>query len=401
MIARGAPAIGWGDLAAALAFCIQPAGAAQAATRAEALWGTGTLACASVRSGFDLVLAALSLPPGSEVLVSAITIPGMIEILEHHDLVAVPVDLDCATLAVEPASLERAITPRTKAMLLAHLFGSRMPLNEITTLAQRYNLLLFEDCAQAYDGSGYRGHPASDLSMFSFGPIKTATALGGGLLRLRDPTLLARAQAIQAGYPPQSCRRFARRVLLFALLKLAALPPLFLLLVLGCRLGRRDEDRLISSAVRGFGSGPLIPRIRQRPCAPLLRLLARRIAHPPHSQIAARAALALAVRAQLPPHMRVGAGAATHCHWVLPVLAHDPEALVGLLRAYGLDATRRASSLALVAPSAGQAETPQAAHLINQIVYLPLGPGMSAKRVTQLGRIRAATGRQISAKIEG
>ena len=57
------------------------------------------LVCLSVRSGFDLLLQALALPAGSEILVSAVTHPDMVNIIERHDLRAVPVDLDLATLA--------------------------------------------------------------------------------------------------------------------------------------------------------------------------------------------------------------------------------------------------------------------------------------------------------------
>ena len=142
-----------------------------------------------MRSGLDALLQVLAYPPGSEIIVSAITIPHIVDILAHHRLVAVPVDVDLATLAVDADDVRSAITTRTKAILVAHLFGSRMPLDEIAVIAREHSLPLLEDCAQANDGTSYRGHAESTVSMFSFGAIKRQTALGGGLLRFRDAAL--------------------------------------------------------------------------------------------------------------------------------------------------------------------------------------------------------------------
>src|SRR5450759_432681 len=110
------------------------------------------LACRSVRSGFHLLLDSLALPAGTEVLVSAVTHPDMVRILEAHGLVAVPVDLDIATLAPRLDLAERLVTPRTSAMLVAHLFGGRVDMNPLADFAKGHRLLLWEDCAQAFTG---------------------------------------------------------------------------------------------------------------------------------------------------------------------------------------------------------------------------------------------------------
>src|SRR5215216_7704515 len=83
------------------------------------------LVCFSVRSGWDLWLGARGLRAGDEVLVSAITHPDMIRIINEHGLRAVPVDIDPETLAPRPWTLEAALTPRTRVVLVAHLFGGR------------------------------------------------------------------------------------------------------------------------------------------------------------------------------------------------------------------------------------------------------------------------------------
>src|SRR5215210_3717690 len=136
------------------------------------------LVCFSVRSGWDLWLGAQGLRAGDEVLVSAITHPDMVRIIREHDLRAVPVDIDPETLAPRPWMLEAALTPRTRVVLVAHIFGGRMDLGVVARFAKDRGLLLVEDCAQAFQGPEKMGD-AADVSMYSFGTLKTSTALGG------------------------------------------------------------------------------------------------------------------------------------------------------------------------------------------------------------------------------
>jgi len=169
MIARGRIDIGWSDLAAGAWACVQPGRRQTETARLEERWSAAgdAVACLSVRSGLDLLLATVDWPPGSEVLVSAITIRDMVRIVQHHGLVPVPVDLDMDALALTTAALERARSPRTRAVLVAHLFGSRMPLDEVARFARAHRLLLIEDCAQSFSGLDYRGSEKSDVSFFS------------------------------------------------------------------------------------------------------------------------------------------------------------------------------------------------------------------------------------------
>src|SRR5687768_445186 len=80
----------------------------------------------SVRTGWDLFLTALGLPPGSEIIMSSVTIPDMARIVQHHGLVPVPIDVDAGRLEPDLDELEQSISPRTRAILVAHLFGSRI-----------------------------------------------------------------------------------------------------------------------------------------------------------------------------------------------------------------------------------------------------------------------------------
>jgi dTDP-4-amino-4,6-dideoxygalactose transaminase len=70
------------------------------------------LICLSVRTGFDLLLTALSLPPGSEIIVSNISIPGMFAIIEAHQLVAIPVSVDKSTLHISEEEIEKSLSTK-------------------------------------------------------------------------------------------------------------------------------------------------------------------------------------------------------------------------------------------------------------------------------------------------
>lgn len=372
MLPRGTPDLSWKDLLAGLSYCFRPDTSNQAQRAVENCWsGHSNLASLSVRSGFDLILQALALPPGSEILVSAVTIPHMLEIIERHQLVVVPIDLDEHDLSIDLEALERARTPRSRAILIAHLFGSQMPLDEIVAFAQTHGLLLFEDCAQAYNGTNQCGHPKSDVRMFSFGPIKTATALGGAIISCNDPELCERARSLQSAYPQQSRSSFLKRILQFALLKLLSIHQCYTLFIVICRLRGLDYDQVISKSLRGFKAGDLFARIRQQPSAPLLRLLERRLKQGSQQQVQQRVSRAQRMLSRLSGTHWPGSNLAQHSHWVIPIASDTPDHLINFLRAHGFDATRRTSTM-IAHPAAQHANA-----MLEKIVYLPMHPNMS------------------------
>jgi perosamine synthetase len=232
------------------------------------------IVCLSVRSAFDLVLDSLELTPSSEVLVSAITHPDMLGILEPHGLRPVPVDLDLGTLEPRADVLQAAVTDRTRMILVAHLFGATVDLRPTADVARRHGLLLVEDCAQCLTDAKARGDPLADISMFSFGPIKTSTALGGAIVRVQSPELRERMRRTLAACPVQPRRQVLRRTAKFSLLGLLAHPLAFGLFVRACKLSGRDLDQLLSALVRGFKASyhdpEFVARIRRGPSAPLL-----------------------------------------------------------------------------------------------------------------------------------
>jgi len=126
------------------------------------------LSAFTVRTGFDLCLGELGLQAGSEILMSALTIKEMVNIARHHGLVPIPLDIESGTMAPEIAKIEAAITERTRAIVMAHLFGTRMPMGPVIELAKKKGILVIEDCAQAI---GARG------DSFSIGELSDAVCL--------------------------------------------------------------------------------------------------------------------------------------------------------------------------------------------------------------------------------
>jgi len=390
--------IGWPDLAWGLLACCRPQNEAAIQRQVEENWSAGgdTLACLSVRSGFDLLLAALNLPPKSEVLITAMTIPDMVRIIKDHDLVPVPVDVELGTMAPQMELLRRAITPATRVIVVAHLFGGRVPLEPILAFARQHNLLVIEDCAQAYAAGEYRGHPEADVSMFSFGTIKTATALGGAVLRVRDRRVLERMRAQQEAYPRQSRWCYLRRLLKYALLKAISPRPMFKLVVFGCRVAHRDYDAMLNRAVRGFPGPGFTQRIRQRPSPPLLAVLKRRLRRYKIKRLAKRTANGELLARYLRRHVPCpGAECLGHTHWVFPIVADSPSGVMAVLREAGFDATQ-GQSMCVVPPPADRAELQarQADETLARIVFLPIYADMPPRAVRKMARtvLRVARG---------
>jgi len=387
MYARKRLDIGWRDLAHGMRACAFSWDEGPVRERVERWFSPheDAIACLSVRSGLDLFLEAAALPPGSEVLMSALTIPDMWKIVERHGLVPVPVDLDPGTLAPKPEAWLSAASERTRAVLVAHLFGARVALEPIARIARERGWILLEDCAQSFTGDTQRGNPLADVSMFSFGPIKTATALTGGVLVVRDRQLLGRMRAQQAAQPLQGRRAYFTRILKYSGLAALTKWPCYAIFVRACRLLDKDHDLVIQGSVRGFAGGDFFAKIRHRPNAALLSLLARRLESTDSWRVDGRVARARRLTSHLPGGLTIpGAKAPFHSFWVFTVLADDPDRIVRVLRAAGFDATRAASLRSVPAPTSAPsvttsravAEPREAQRILARTVYLPVYPEM-------------------------
>lgn len=372
----------WRLLAYGLARTTAPSDPLAAQRRLERAWlpSDRALAALSVRSGLDLFLTAARFPPGSEVLMSAITLDDMRRIVVAHGLRPIPLDLDFHHLSPDLDEARRRLTPRTRAIVIAHLFGGRVGLDPWAEFCQRHGLALIEDCAQAYDGRAFTGHEGAGVSLFSFGPIKTATALGGAMLHVRDTELLARMRAIQAVWPRQATREYRARLLKYAALKVASSRYMYG----SVRHMRRGQGA--SPALRNFPGVDLLAEIRRQPCAALLKTLAHGLETFDASALAARSATAARLRALLGDAIpSPGAAARPHNHWVFPICAADPRRLIDDLASQGFDAIHAASMQAIPAPPDAPDMAPrEAMSLARQLIYLPCYPSLPERELVRL-----------------
>jgi dTDP-4-amino-4,6-dideoxygalactose transaminase len=258
-------------------------------------------------------------------------------------------------------------------VLIAHLFGTSSPLDAQIAAARRHGLLFVEDCAQAFRGRSDTGHPEADVSMFSFGTIKTATALGGGLLRVRDPQVLARMREIQAGYPVQPRGAYLQRLVKYVGLKSLTYRPTFQALVGVLRLMGRDHDRMLNASIRGFPADRLFELIRQQPCAPLLQLLARRIRTFDEARQVRRTERGRQLAADLNGAFPCPAAELRpHVFWVFPLLAERPDDVLAHLRRHGFDGTQGQSMVAIKPPPGREECDPVAAReIVARLLFLP------------------------------
>lgn len=356
----------------------------------EAAWGP-SLATLSIRTAFDLWLRAMRWPAGSEVLMSAVTIPQMKMIVEAHGYVPVAVDFDPRVCFPGVAELEAHRSSRTKAVVVAQLFGARNDLHDIARWAKQHGLLLVEDCAQCYAGKPAPLAAGVDLALHSFGSIKTATCLGGAIAQLRDPSTLEAMKRFQAQYARQSRVAYAKKILKYAALHLATkrwLYP-FLIRVLDRLCG--DYDRAPRALTRGFPDAALLVSIRKRPSLPLLALMAHRFSRYDAPHLARRRANGEQLSLLFDDGVELLGGAgARHSHWLVPVRirSRDSREVIRHLRAHGFDATSGASTLVAI-----DARASRAYEAMENVVYLPAGPtltpaevSMLAERVNELAR---------------
>jgi perosamine synthetase len=147
--------------------------------------------CSSGSASLHIAAAAAGIAPGDEVITSGITDIGTVIGVLFQQAVPVFADLEPHTGCLNPADVERKITPRTKAIIAVHLAGNPCRLAELKEIADQHKLILIEDCAQAW-GALYRGKPVSSVGQigcFSLQDSKHIACGDGGIATSGDETL--------------------------------------------------------------------------------------------------------------------------------------------------------------------------------------------------------------------
>lgn len=149
-------------------------------------------------TGLGVALAAAGVGPADEVILPAISFSASASAVLLFNSIPVFVDVEADTFCIDPAKIEAAITPRTRAIIPVHLAGNVSDMAAIMDIARRHQLKVVEDAAQAI-GAEWRGTKAGaigDAGVFSFQQSKNITTGEGGIIVTRDPELARRARLI-------------------------------------------------------------------------------------------------------------------------------------------------------------------------------------------------------------
>jgi dTDP-4-amino-4,6-dideoxygalactose transaminase len=215
------------------------------------------------RMAFHYILRALNPPAGSEIIFPALTFWVIPEIARRNGLRPVFVDVDPATFNLDTTKLEAAVTERTRAIVPTHLYGLPCAMNEVMKIAEKYDLVVIEDCAQAA-GARYRGQRVGAFgtaAFFSFQLLKGINTYGGGMVLTNDAALSrsVRAQALRE--PPQSVLDLTRRFAIGYGSRVAVTPKAFTfwgypLQAAASLLGQHDLSRFVWEKIRPLEQFP-------------------------------------------------------------------------------------------------------------------------------------------------
>ena len=167
---------------------------------AEYLGVNHAISCANGTDALHLALLASGIQPGDEVITSAFTFIATAEAIRFIGAIPVFVDIQAHSFNIDPDKIRAAITDRTRAILPVHLFGQPADMNEILALAQEFDLLVIEDCAQSF-GSRYGERVTGAIGAsgaFSFFPSKNLGCYGdGGMVTTNDEATAAKVKMLR------------------------------------------------------------------------------------------------------------------------------------------------------------------------------------------------------------
>jgi dTDP-4-amino-4,6-dideoxygalactose transaminase len=170
-------------------YILGPEGAALEAEIAAYTGAAHAVGCNSGTDALHLPLRAAAIGSGDDVVMPSFTFVATAEAASYVGARPVFADIDPETFCLDPRALERALTPRTRAVIAVHLYGRCAPMAEIAAICKDRKLVLIEDCAQSLgaDEGGTRAGAWGDYGCFSFYPTKNLAAAGdAGLITARD-----------------------------------------------------------------------------------------------------------------------------------------------------------------------------------------------------------------------
>lgn len=393
MIPRRRIDIGWADLGDLLRGIRDDAAIVSEfeSSVAVALAGRAVRATASGRDALDLILDGLGVGPGDEIVVPAYTLGELIVRLQRRGLRPVAADVDVDSFTMTPQTVARAITSRTRAVVVLHVFGAPCDITGIGAVALGQGVPLIEDCAHAF-GASIDGRPAGTFgiaALFSMEVAKPVATFGGGLVATDDMELFAHVEA------SLNCRRRSpwpatRKAVMKCIEEFAVRSPAY---GLAARLMFRERQ---SGGFEQFYRG-LHDRVRPADVA-FSEFQARRGLRRLEGFTARNRNLNL-LWTQLARHLPPGFVAQSRHRHGAPAAynfvaryAGDLNRLRRRAQVRGLDLAIHGEVLDDVNAILGQTDCPNAARIFAEAVAIPLHLGIDANRVQRIGEILAEAG---------
>ena len=351
----------------------------------EILDGRSVLLAPSGRVALYWILHGMHMAPGDEVVTQAFNFAAVPAAIQASGATPRFVDLEQDGFNLSPEHLRSVIGPRTRAVLLTHLFGNPGGLEQVGELCRARGITLVEDCGQGV-GASFRGQPVGTFggaALYTFGPTKNFTLLGGGAATTSDETLARRMEELAAKHPTMSLAKSLKLAAVASGITTLTSPLAFNMAVL-------PGIRLLALA----GIDP-VHRIMDEPAGPMEGV--------ERSALPTRLMAAVGLE-QLERHQDLN-GARVRNGWYLhralsslsgitvprssegnvfmsfPVFHPDRKKFCLALRRYGVDTDlgfmEDCSTLSLFGGPKG--DFPNTRRAVQEIIHLPVHPGLGKK----------------------
>jgi len=158
-----------------------------------------SITAANGTAALHLALEALGIPPGSEVITTAFTFIASSNSILFIGGIPIFADISSKTYNIDPDDVRKRITPKTKAILVVHIFGLPADMKELKEIAEEHNLFLIEDCAQAHGAriNGQHVGTFGDIGIFSFYATKSMIAGEGGIIVTNNEELAEKVTSLK------------------------------------------------------------------------------------------------------------------------------------------------------------------------------------------------------------